>query len=1130
MKKTIYFIIIFLMMGVFKIPSVYAETANVNDESEFTSALSANEVDVVKLNNSFVYNSTANINSANNSKTIDLNGYNISSNSIIEFKIYKSTNYSNFAFTITDSSTSKNGKITSPSSSSVVSIWVGNLTNKFTVKIDNGTYESSNTSSRFFFFGNETTAHKPGIDVIIKNTKVSGKYRLISTQGFNSSDININLSNLEYRKASSGTGIALVDKEKPFSSLFDSTKEDLYIDDVLYTSLDASASTVIANNSIIIKNKLQLTLDPVLMLDKEYGYTSTNAYDLSIKNNTSTSIELKSIILSNTSAFETVGSVTQTVPGNSSNNSLKIKAKKDLNAGTYSTSITVTDTNDNVYSFGEVTFKVTKATINPTITMNDWTYGDDPNEPSVTNNPSDGAVTYSYTDSSGTISNEKPTKPGEYTLNVKISEGTNHEEYTKTVDFIIYKKELIISNLTISDKNYNYSNPSLNVSQVTYDINVADVTYVRLVTPNSESDLNVGKGSARVFITIKGDYSQYYYFAGDNVIEVIEEAAYKILTTDITFYLTHSGSDNETNTTISVNKGTSLDLSSLFDLDETTLKNRVTYSLTGTPTGVSISGKNLVVENTSVTQTVGVQLTFPAYDIDGDGTNEINSKIKNIYIKITDKEVVTITGLDDNQEFTYDGSSKTPSGTITVQDNKVAVSELEVTYNGIDGTTYNNTIPPINAGKYTVTYKVSDSNPTYHGVITYNFTINKINPIYTVPTDLIGIKYDALDTIILPSGFVWKNSSEVMNVAGVNTFLVTYIPIDLDNYNQIENINVEVYVKGVYDVLTQSLGNGTLTSNIYNIVEGEKVEIKFTPDMGYVIEDVLVNGVSTLVTSNKLSIDVFENIEIKVSYTKELFSINVTPFDSNQINITPSGVTYVEYGDSKDIVVEIKDGYKLIFVKVNDVDKTTELVDNKLTLTNITSNYTIEVSVEKITVPTVPEEPEIEEPEEDQTPGNNNTDNGSKNSNNETDKKSYSVIEGSNQEIPVEGDKPASFKINADFKLFLSVYVDEKLLDPSNYEVSNGSTIVTLKESYLKTLAEGKYSLKVVFKDGGEAKTNFIITKDTEKEELPIDKTEPKKEEKESTNKVTYIILGIVILLAIMGVVILFKKYKETKE
>lgn len=67
-----------------------------------------------------------------------------------------------------------------------------------------------------------------------------------------------------------------------------------------------------------------------------------------------------------------------------------------------------------------------------------------------------------------------------------------------------------------------------------------------------------------------------------------------------------------------------------------------------------------------------------------------------------------------------------------------------------------------------------------------------------------------------------------------------------------------------------------------------------------------------------------------------------------------------------------------------------------------------------------------------------------------------------------------SFTSNAAYEHFQKVLVDKKELDASNYTVKEGSTIVTLKASYLETLSVGKHTLSIV-SETGTAETNFTI-------------------------------------------------------
>ena len=55
---------------------------------------------------------------------------------------------------------------------------------------------------------------------------------------------------------------------------------------------------------------------------------------------------------------------------------------------------------------------------------------------------------------------------------------------------------------------------------------------------------------------------------------------------------------------------------------------------------------------------------------------------------------------------------------------------------------------------------------------------------------------------------------------------------------------------------------------------------------------------------------------------------------------------------------------------------------------------------------------------------------------------------------------------NAPLNKFKEVRVDNAVVDSSNYTLTEGSTIITFKESYLKTLSIGEHTLKIISNDG----------------------------------------------------------------
>ena len=101
--------------------------------------------------------------------------------------------------------------------------------------------------------------------------------------------------------------------------------------------------------------------------------------------------------------------------------------------------------------------------------------------------------------------------------------------------------------------------------------------------------------------------------------------------------------------------------------------------------------------------------------------------------------------------------------------------------------------------------------------------------------------------------------------------------------------------------------------------------------------------------------------------------------------------------------------------------------------------------------------------------------------------KEYKFTEGANQTYTIDESKNATFRIDADYSLFTNkVYVDNKLVDSTNYDSKSGSTVITLKDEYLKTLSVGEHTLKVAFSDNGEAITKFTI-KEKQQNETPED-------------------------------------------
>lgn len=88
------------------------------------------------------------------------------------------------------------------------------------------------------------------------------------------------------------------------------------------------------------------------------------------------------------------------------------------------------------------------------------------------------------------------------------------------------------------------------------------------------------------------------------------------------------------------------------------------------------------------------------------------------------------------------------------------------------------------------------------------------------------------------------------------------------------------------------------------------------------------------------------------------------------------------------------------------------------------------------------------------------------------------VIEGADQTIAAGDNKSVTIRADGDFSKFVSVSVDGTETAKENYTAASGSTIITLKPEYVKTLAAGKHTVAIYFTDG-LAQTSLTIEKQT---------------------------------------------------
>ena len=1225
---TLFMLVSFLLIGA---TNVSAKTITVENEEELINASKGidSEINEIKLAKDITLTKFLNFYVVNDitldlsGQTLDI-GFNGLSFSYGQSDYDESNNkyYYNFnsKLTIKDSSSSKTGKILSRENiffNYYDTNHDGEI-KKFGLTIDGGYYEMISSRPNFFEFfsrDHETNGKNLTVDVNIKDAvfKLSDGMYLFGTISNSDSDIklNFNFESLKVLGLTNKLGSLKLGEMKLDEVIDPNSKA--YFQKLPYTTgapvlEEADRNTLVRNFYATGGN------DPYIIIKKVKGFEINNVEinetyketpslnGISIKNISDNDLQIQNVTVDSANFTVEGPSTSPTVSAGATNTDYKIRAIEGLPVGTYTATITVTDSNGNYTATVTLNVEPKQLTgLGISGLDSTWVYGTTktPNATGVDGlGAGDYKITYSKLNNGSyeDIGTTLPKLVGKYKATLSIT-NPNYTASEASVDFEItpittevkvksHDAEFTYDGLEHTKNAYDVlwannasavaDNELPNGDKVTAEITgkVRDVkdtalennTIGKITITNAEGvdvtncysnivksagKLTVNPIATPIVVTAGSDnkvfdgteltnntytYTNGVLLTGDKLEATITGSQKFVGTSNnavSNVKIMRNGEDITSNYTMGTHVNGVLTITSAEQplaiadqyvrVNGSISKGYLEQSVTGNVGNIDFtikSGTALTYDTINEEFVAGategdvvMTVTAAKMDLGGDNTPEWKETTKDFTVHVVNKTDVNIGGLSNNETFTYDGTPKKPTGTISVNAGTVNVSDLEVKYQGTGTTSYNSAIAPTNAGTYTVTYKVPDSDTNYTGTysvaftikkaqlekvtlakdtyeytgsditpalnnvnsnievtgdtkaknvsnntitakikdktnyewkdglngdLTINWSITQATPNYTVPTGLTSVKGKILADVVLPTGFTWNSPATILT-AGTNTYTATYTPEDTANYKTIMDIDIEVNVKNTFDVITSVPGgNGTITPSKIGVIEGSKVKITFTPNTGYMVDKVLVNGIEKTANGNEIEITVDEEKTVEVSYKKIPFTITVE--EVTGATVDPDGTVTVSYGDNKDFTITANTGYKLVKVLVNDVEKA--LDGNTLKLKNITSNMKIKVVVEKI---------------------------------------EYKVIEGADQTYTIDQSAEARFRINADYSLFdKKVYVDDILVDGANYTSESGSTIITFSKEYIDTLAIGQHTLKVAFTDGGEAKTTFTIARQFE--------------------------------------------------
>ena len=378
--------------------------------------------------------------------------------------------------------------------------------------------------------------------------------------------------------------------------------------------------------------------------------------------------------------------------------------------------------------------------------------------------------------------------------------------------------------------------------------------------------------------------------------------------------------------------------------------------------------KSVILNSTDITSSVSKN-QYTINDIKSDNTLEVE------FEAITHTLSITAT---DNGSATYDNNViKGKTQTFTVNEGTSATVAFtpdagykiaSVKVNGTDITTnvVSNTYTITNISA-DVTLIVTFEAITHtlsitasgNGSATYNSTAIRGE----TQTFTVNEGTSATVTFIPDAGY--RLASVKVNGTDVTTNVVS-------NAYTITNISANVTLTVTFEAITHTLsitasGNGSASYNStairgetqsFTVNEGTSATVTFTPDAGYKIASVKVNGtdVTESVVDNKYTIgNISADVTLTVTFEAITHTLSIMASGNGSVTYNSTAIrdktqTFtLNEGSSATVTIAPDAGYRLASVMVNGTDVTSSVVNNQYTISNITENTTLSVSFTAIT-------------------------------------------------------------------------------------------------------------------------------------------------------------------------------------
>ena len=513
--------ILFTLVAVFTIglTNVNAKTITVENEEELINASKGidSEINEIKLTKDITLTKYLNFYVVNDI-TLELNGQTLDTGSEGLSFNYGMSDYDesvnnyhygfNSKLTIKDSSSSKTGKILTKKSINFTTYDVihDEEIKKFGLTIDGGYYEIISSTNAFIsLFTNDyyTNGRNITVDVKVKDAvfKVGDQKSLFGTSSDSDSDIkfNFNFESLKAMGLASKLGSNKLGKMKLDNVIDPNSKA--YFQELPYTT-GAPVLTEANRNTLVDNFYASGGENPYIIIKKVNGFEVNNVEisetyketpslnSISIKNISGSDLQIQNVTVDSSNFIVEGPSTPTTVSAGATNTDYKIKAKEGLPAGTYTATITVTDSNGNYTATVTLNVEPKQLTGLGISGLSDtWVYGET-KTPTATGVTSLGAgdykITYSKKDDSGNyvnIGNKMPTLVGEYKATLSII-NPNYTASEASVNF-----EITPNNTEVKVKSYD---ASFTYDGTEHTHNAYDVLWANNGSPRTDNKLPNG--------------------------------------------------------------------------------------------------------------------------------------------------------------------------------------------------------------------------------------------------------------------------------------------------------------------------------------------------------------------------------------------------------------------------------------------------------------------------------------------------------------------------------------------------------------------------------------------------------------------------------------------------------------